>query len=309
MCKKFELVTGKASKGNIGELKGMTKMYRDAGMTVAIIRIPVELLEIDSRYQTDERTGRNLNYLTENWDERKLLPLIGVPHWEEGKVYIVDGYGRWIASQMVDKEKYEDIPVLLLLDSPQKEQERLEYEAELYAYQNQQVKDVTAIQRHGAMIVLHDKATETLEKMRKKYGFEYTSNNGQRESGVLGSYTEVLRLCNIDNGKCAQFVFDICRDAGFDRKANGYASYMIRSLRDIYKLYSKDRTKIKKFLVNILRKTTPVLLKSQAVSKYPVLDFRTAVSLYVEDMVVKEFNLKQSREISGTRLVPIKTAM
>lgn len=309
MCKKFELVTGKASKGNIGELKGMTKMYRDAGMTVAIIRIPVELLEIDSRYQTDERTGRNLNYLTENWDERKLLPLIGVPHWEEGKVYIVDGYGRWIASQMVDKEKYEDIPVLLLLDSPQKEQERLEYEAELYAYQNQQVKDVTAIQRHGAMIVLHDKATETLEKMRKKYGFEYTSNNGQRESGVLGSYTEVLRLCNIDNGKCAQFVFDICRDAGFDRKANGYASYMIRSLRDIYKLYSKDRTKIKKFLVNILRKTTPVLLKSQAVSKYPILDFRTAVSLYVEDMVVKEFNLKQSREISGTRLVPIKTAM
>ena len=57
MCKTFELVTGKASKGNIGELKGMTKMYRDAGMTVAIIRIPVELLEIDSRYQTDERTG------------------------------------------------------------------------------------------------------------------------------------------------------------------------------------------------------------------------------------------------------------
>lgn len=309
MCKKFELVTGKASKGNIGELKGMTKMYRDAGMTVAIIRIPVELLEIDSRYQTDERTGRNLNYLTENWDERKLLPLIGVPHWEEGKVYIVDGYGRWIASQMVDKEKYEDIPVLLLLNAPQKEQERLEYEAELYAYQNQQVKDVTAIQRHGAMIVLHDKATETLEKMRKKYGFEYTSNNGQRESGVLGSYTEVLRLCNIDNGKCAQFVFDICRDAGFDRKANGYASYMIRSLRDVYKLYSKDRAKIKKFLVNILRKTTPVLLKSQAVSKYPVLDFRTAVSLYVEDLVVEEFNLKQSREINGTRLVPIKTAM
>lgn len=32
MCKKFELVTGKASKGNIGELKGMTKMYRDAGI-------------------------------------------------------------------------------------------------------------------------------------------------------------------------------------------------------------------------------------------------------------------------------------
>lgn len=37
-----------------------------------------------------------------------------------------------------------------------------------------------------------------------------------------------------------------------------------------------------------------------------MLDMKTAVSLYTEDMVVKNLGLEQSREVSGTRVVPIK---
>lgn len=101
MCKMFEVVTGKRSKGSVDKLEGLTKMYTDINEEIAIIKIPVELMEVDSRYQTDERTERDLQYLVRNWDERKLMPLMGVPHWEEGKVYIVDGYGRWIAKATV----------------------------------------------------------------------------------------------------------------------------------------------------------------------------------------------------------------
>lgn len=175
MCRSFEVISGKKNKGDKGLLKGLTKMYRDAKYSVAIIPIPVELLEIDTRYQTEVRTDRSLMYLVNNWDENKLLPLIGVPHWEEGKVYLVDGYGRWVASQMVDKEKYTDLQVLLILNAPNNAEERLEFEAEMYAYQNKQVARMTAIQKHGAMVVLHDKATERLEKLKEKYGFEYAS--------------------------------------------------------------------------------------------------------------------------------------
>ena len=160
MCKMFEVITGRKSKGSVDKLEGLTKMYTDLGEDIAIIKVPVELMEIDSRYQTDERTERDLQYLTRNWDERKLMPLMGVPHWEEGKVYIVDGYGRWIASQIVDKKKYKDLKVQMILNAPTNPEERLRFEAELYAFQNQQVKDLTAIQKHGAMIVLHDAATE-----------------------------------------------------------------------------------------------------------------------------------------------------
>lgn len=171
MCKMFEVVTGKKSKGSVDKLEGLTKMYTDINEEIAIIKIPVELMEVDSRYQTDERTERDLQYLVRNWDERKLMPLMGVPHWEEGKVYIVDGYGRWIASQIVNKKKYKDLKVQMILNAPTNPEERLEFEAEMYAFQNRDVKDLTPIQKHGAMMVLHDPSTETLENMRKKYGF------------------------------------------------------------------------------------------------------------------------------------------
>ena len=52
MCRSFEVISGKKNKGDKGLLKGLTKMYRDAKYSVAIIPIPVELLEIDTRYQT-----------------------------------------------------------------------------------------------------------------------------------------------------------------------------------------------------------------------------------------------------------------
>ena len=310
MCRSFEEVSGRKNRGDKILLEGLTKIYRDAGYKNAITTIPVEIMEIDTRYQTEVRTERDLNYLTNNWNESKLLPLIGVPHWEEGKVYLVDGYGRWIGSQIVDKEKYEYLDVLLVLNAPTDKKERLKFEAEMYAYQNKQVAKMTAIQKHGAMIVLHDSATEKMEELKEKYGFEYTANKGNREASVLGSYTETLALCKIDNGKCADWAFAICEGAGFDRKPNGYATYMFRALKDIYKLYAENRNETKKFLCSELRKITPLTLKANAVVKYPTLDIKTAVSLYLEDMIVENLGLEQSREIVGTKVVPIvKVAM
>ena len=129
---------------------------------------------------------------------------------------------------------------------------------------------------------------------------------GNRGSGVLGSYTEALSLCSIDNGACAEYVYDIIRDSGFDRKHSGYVSYVTRALRDVYKLYAQDRSETKKFLSEEFRKITPENLKANACAKYPILDFRTAVSLYVEDMIVEGLGLEQSRVIEGTKVIFIK---
>lgn len=309
MCKMFEVVTGRKSNGSVDKLEGLTKIYTDIHEDIAIIKIPVDLMEIDTRYQTDERTERDLQYLVRNWDERKLMPLLGVPHWEEGKVYIVDGYGRWIASQIVDKDKYKDLKVQVVLNAPTEDKERVEFEAELYAFQGVSVRKVTPIQKHGAMLVLHDPATETLEKMKNVYGFAYREKAGNRGMGVLGSYTEALSLCAIDNGACAEYVYDIIRDSGFNRKHSGYVSYVTRALRDMYKLYAHDRSETKEFLSNNFRQITPENLKANASTKYPVLDFRTAVSLYVEDMIVEGLGLEQSREVVGTKVMPIKKAV
>ena len=309
MCKSFEVISGKKSKGDKSLLKGITKMYTDAGYKVAIISVPVELLEIDESYQTEVRTERDLRYLTEHWDENKLLPLVGVPHWEEGKIYLVDGYGRWIASQCIDKEKYSELQVMIILSAPSKKADRLKFEAEMYAFQNAQVAKMTPLQKHGAMLILHDKATEILENLKAEYGFEYRATKGNRDASILGSYASTLNLCKVDEGKCAHYVFDICRDAGFDRKSNGYATYIMKGLADIYKIYASNRESTKELLGTVLREVTPSILKSKAVTKYPMLDFRAALSLYLEDIVVNNLRLDQSREVNGTKIVPIKKAM
>lgn len=308
MCKMYEVVTGKRTRGNKDKLEGMLKTAIDSRKTAVIMSIPVNMLEIDTSYQTEARTERSLDYLVKNWDDNKCLPLSGVPHWEEGKVYLFDGYGRWIGSQLLKKPKKE-LDVMVILNAPKDIIKRRIYEAKMYAFQNKNVAKMTPLQKHGAMLLMHDKPTETLEAMKNKYGFEYKAEKGDREAGVLGSYTENLSLCKIDNGACADYVYSIIRDSGFDRKANGYVAYVIRALRDIYNIYASDREATKQMLSEEFRKMMPINLKANALTKYPILDFRTAVSLYVEDMVVERLGLEQSRKVEGTKVVPIKKAV
>lgn len=303
MCMKFKEVTGRENKGNVERLKGMLKEAIDQKKTAVIIRIPVEMLDIDESYQIEERTARSLTYLVSKWDDNKCLPLSGVPHWEEGKVYLFDGYGRWIGSQMIKKPKKE-LDVMVILNAPKRHNERREYEAKMYAFQNAQVAKMTALQKHGAMLILHDEATEVLEEMRCKYKFEYSAIKGNRGASILGSYTEALTICK--KGKnAANFVFGICKKAGFDRKANGYSTYIMRSLKDIWCLYPDNRDEISNTIIKYLRKIDPVFLKSEAVVKYPLLDYKTATSLYLEDIIVRDMNETHKRTVENGKVVTV----
>ena len=83
----------------------------------------------------------------------------------------------------------------------------------------------------------------------------------------------------------------------------------MRALRDAYKLYANNREETKEYLIRGFRKINPVTLKANAVVKYPMLDMKTAVSLFVEDLIVENLGLEQSREVVGTRVMPIKKAI
>lgn len=293
------------NKGDKGELKGLLAAARMMGLKRVIISIPVRLFAIDITYQTLVRTERELGYLVNKWDERKLLPLMIVPHDEEGLFYIVDGYGRWMASQIVNSEKYETLECLVLLDAPEDKEERRKYEAELFAFQNVGTKAVTPLQKHGSLRVLGDASVLALDELKEKYQFEYTAIKGQRAENVLGSYSECLEICRIKGKACLDYIFFIIQTAGFDRKANGYASYVVRALRDVWCLYADNREETKAYLGTYMREINPNLFRARAHAKYPMLEARTACSLFAEDLIVENLGLKQSREILGTRLVPI----
>lgn len=294
--------------GDVSELRGLLAAAKASGKDVVLIRIPARLFAIDTRYQTPIRTERNLSYLINNFDEAKLLPLTGVPHEDEGLVYLVDGYGRWKATQFINEVKYEYLDVMLILKAPKDPEERLKYEAEQYAFQNKNVAKMTPLQKHGALKILGDEAVIALDELKDIYGFEYTYGTGQRRENVLGSYSEALDICKSKGKDCMDYVLSICQKAGFDRKTNGYAVAVIRAFKDIYTLYANDRNATREFLGKYLRQYDPNTFKSFAVTKYPTLDYKGAVTLYTEDLVVEGLGLKQSREVVSDKLVFIKTA-
>lgn len=293
-------------KEDIGELRGILKAAQNAGQTKVLVSIPVRLLAIDTSYQTPNRTERDLRQLANNWIDYKCQPLMGVPHYETGYMVIMDGYGRTIVSQMVNPQKYKELLVQVALDAPMEPKTRREFEAEVYVFQNRDVSKMTPIQRHGGLEVLNDPTVKLLDSLRDKYDFSYTRERGKRESGVLGSYAQVFKFCRLYGKDCMEWIFDVCQEAGFDRKGNGYASYMIGALKDIWKLYEADRSKTKDYFGRKFRPEIPNVIKSHAVSKYPMLSVPMAVSLYIEDLVVKDLRLQQSRTVEGSHVVPVR---
>ena len=108
--------------------------------------------------------------------------------------------------------------------------------------------------------------------------------------------------------ECLDYIFYICQKSGFDRKANGYASNIMRGLRDMYKYYPENREETAKFLSSYLRKFEPCKFKANAISRYFMLDYKIATSLYMEDLIVDNMSLVHRRKVEGKSVTEIKTA-
>lgn len=292
---------------DVGELKGLLSSAREQGLSAAIIKIPARLLTIDEAYQTPIRTNRDLSYLINNFDDRKLLPLVVVPHDEEGRGYMVDGCGRWKATRILDEKrekeglprKYDKLECMVILNAPTEPKERRKFEAEEYAFQNKFVKKVSPLQKHGAFECLEDKAALIINELKEKYQFEFVLDKGNRHKGVLGSYSELFNICTVHGKECAEFIFEVCERAGFNIKCNGYSTYVMRALRDIWKYYPNKRKETTDYLAKWLREREPAQFKANAVARYGMLDCKTACSLYLEDLLVDNIGLSHVRYVDG----------
>ena len=294
---------------NIGELKGLLAAAKANGQNVAIIKVPVYMMAIDESYQTIDRTARKLNYLTNRWDERKIGVLTVVPHEDEGLVYIVDGYGRWKASQIVDKAKYTTLDCAVLLNVPTDPMERRKFEAELFANQNRDVAKLKPVDKHGAMQVLEDPVALALDELQMEYGFTIGKRKykGDNATGMtINNVYQVLCRGLRAHGKAlGDWYFDICKRSGFATKTYGYTRYTYKALKDVYVAYPHKRDEIAEILIEYFRPITPAEFKAEAVTKYPKLDSVTACAVYVEDIVAGQLGLNRTREISGGKVVQI----
>lgn len=290
------------------EVYGILKNDIRYGNPVALAMIPREYLKIDSAYQTDERTERSIDYLVNNFDHRKLMPLHCVYHKEDQTLYIVDGYGRFKATEIVDREKYKELMCLVILDAPDDPIERRKFEAELYAYQNRDVAKVTPIQKHGAFVVLEKDGALIIDKMKSKYNFEISRKRGRRKANVLGSYAECYKIAEQIGEDGTDWIFNILKKARWNKTVNGYNKHIMKALKDMYLMYPDNRKEVNRFLSRALRKMEWDKYRSFAVAAYPERYMTVSISLYTEDLITQKLGYDKARDNKGKIISVKKTA-
>lgn len=242
---------------------------------------PLSLLYVDERYQ-GLRTHKQLSKLDKNFDIRKLAPIVIVLHPEEYRCAIVDGQGRYLVAP---NHGIDALNAIVLMDAPDDPEERLKFEAEYFIGQDSEVERVKPLEKHLSRVIIGDKSAVILEKMFKKYGIRYVNTRGNRGESVLGSYIDTYEIAKQHGEKCLEFIFGIIQNAGWDNESNGYATFVMRALRDAWIAHPANRRKIHTYLSKCLREIDPSLFSSNARSRYPKRDTRSGCTLLVEDMI------------------------
>ena len=263
--------------------------------------VPLSLCFVDARYQ-GMRTHKHLNRLKNKWDERKLTPIILVPHPEEYIFAVVDGQGRCLVAPEKGMER---LNAIILMDAPEDLDERLKFEAEYFIGQDSEVENVKPLEKHLSRVIIGDSAAVSLDKLLNKYGIKFVATKGNREESVLGSYTDTYSIVKVHGEKCLDFIFSIIDNAGWNKETNGYATFVMRALREVWIAHPNDRKEIHRYLSKELRQIDPALFSAEAKAKYPKRDHRVSCVLYVEDLVCDGLGIEKKIYVENGKKVKI----
>ena len=285
---------------NIKPLMTVGKGKNQRAITGSAV-VPLSCCFVDSRYQ-GMRTHKHLNRLKNKWDERKLTPIILVPHPEEYRFAVVDGQGRCLVAPEKGMDR---LNAIILMDAPEDLNERLKFEAEYFIGQDSEVENVKPLEKHLSRVIIGDSAAVSLDKLLNKYGIKFVASKGNREESVLGSYTDTYSIVKVHGEKCLDFIFSIIDNAGWNKETNGYATFVMRALREVWIAHPNDRKEIYRFLSKELRQIDPALFSAEAKSKYPKRDHRVSCVLYVEDLVCDGLGIEKKIYLENGKKVKI----
>ena len=285
---------------NIKPLTTIGKGKNQRAITGSAV-VPLSCCFVDSRYQ-GMRTHKHLNKLKNKWDERKLTPIILVPHPEEYRFAVVDGQGRCLVAPEKGMDR---LNAIILMDAPEDLNERLKFEAEYFIGQDSEVENVKPLEKHLSRVIIGDSAAVSLDKLLNKYGIKFVATKGNREESVLGSYTDTYSIVKVHGEKCLDFIFSIIDNAGWNKETNGYATFVMRALREVWIAHPNDRKEIYRYLSKELRQIDPALFSAEAKAKYPKRDHRVSCVLYVEDLVCDGLGIEKKIYVENGKKVKI----
>lgn len=271
----------------------------------ALFDIPVSLLTIDTAYQSDARTSRDLTPLINGWNENKLEPITVVPHMEEGMFYIVNGYGRWQASQLI-KDPKDYLSAIVLLGLSKNPAVRRKEEAELYAYQNRESSRLTPIQNHAAMLVLEEPNVVKLEHLRIKYGFGFCTKKERKSSRPANtiSYAETLATIKGMSEENCELIFSTLQDSKYHLIPDGYDINMIKAVKQAFRNYGYNED-IKSVIVDILSSSSPSELDAKAHQLYPELESRRATRIYLQTCIADTLQRDPVFVVEGNKVINV----
>jgi hypothetical protein len=159
------------------------------------------------------------------------------------------------------------------------------------------------------MQVMEDPAAIALDELQKEFGFSIGKRKYKGENAtdkrINGIYTDITQGIRAHGKELGEWYFNICQRSGFAIKRYGYAAYVYRALRDIYILYPDKRNEIADVIVEYFRPITPQLFRSESATNYPKLDYRSACSMYIEDVIIRELDLQRVRKLVDGRVVKV----
>lgn len=285
---------------NIKPLMTVGKGKNQRAITGSAV-VPLSCCFVDSRYQ-GMRTHKHLNRLKNKWDERKLTPIILVPHPEEYRFAVVDGQGRCLVAPEKGMDR---LNAIILMDAPEDLDERLKFEAEYFIGQDSEVENVKPLEKHLSRVIIGDSAAVSLDKLLNKYGIKFVATKGNREESVLGSYTDTYSIVKVHGEKCLDFIFSIIENAGWNKETNGYATFVMRALREVWIAHPNDRKEIHRYLSKELRQIDPALFSANAKTKYPKRDHRVSCVLYMEDLTCDGLGIEKKIYVENGKKVKI----
>lgn len=278
----------KDMEANITPLMTTGSGRRKRTITGSVV-VPLSICYVDERYQ-GLRSHKQLHKLDKNFDIRKLAPIVVVLHPEEFRCAIVDGQGRYLVAPNHGLDR---LNAIVLMDAPDDPKERLKFEAEYFIGQDTEVEKVKPLEKHLSRVIIGDEPAVILDNMFKKYGIHFVSTKGNRSGSILGSYTDTYSIAKTYGAKCLEFIFSIIENAGWNNESNGYATFVMRAIKDVWVAHPGEREKIHRHLSGALREIDPGLFSSNSRARYPKRDSRLSCTLYLEDIVCNDLNIKR----------------
>lgn len=247
--------------------------------TKACAVIPRELMSVDPAYQRLEtRNHRKIKAMHDNFDHMIMDALLVVPHPEESTFSIVDGYGRFIASEgILDK-----LECVVITSAPSDPDERRHFEASIFTRQSLYTEKVTPLQMHKANLILGEPNAVALQEVVDEYNLSIAEDKGVRKPGTIGSYTSAYRIIKAKGKIAYESIISTCCKAGYNLSGDGLCDKIIRNLYKIYCFYG-DIGLVK--VLPIMRGTEPSTLKAKGIAAYPER-VELSLALYLQDYLV-----------------------